>query len=131
MFGRATDEAALLTAARENATDIKSAQGLQEMVLNDLLRDFVLNESLELAHYTQEAFVNKLIPKYPTLSLGVKKAPFYVLAHTKMPAILAEISFVSNRNEEKLLKTKAYRRKIAEAIFSGIKGYIEGKENLP
>ncbi|MBI3358484.1 MAG: N-acetylmuramoyl-L-alanine amidase [Nitrospirae bacterium] len=129
LFGRATDEQALALAARENATDIKSAQGFQEIILNDLLRDFVLNEALELAHYTQEAFVKTLMPSYPTLSLGVKKAPFYVLAHTKMPAILAEISFVSNRVEEQRLQEGSYRQKIAESIFQGIKGYIEAKRN--
>jgi len=129
LFGRATDEGALATAARENATTIKSAQGFQEIILNDLLRDFVLNEALELAHYTQEAFVKLLIPSYPTVSLGVKKAPFYVLAHTKMPAILAEISFVSNRIEEQRLRDKSYRQKIAESIFQGIKEYIEAKRS--
>ena len=129
LFGKATDERSLATAARENATDIKSAQGFQEIILNDLLRDFVLNEALELAHYTQNAFVETLIPIYPTASLGVKKAPFYVLAHTKMPAILAEISFVSNKIEEARLRERSYRQKIAESIFKGIKGYIEAKRN--
>ncbi|MEK7286803.1 MAG: N-acetylmuramoyl-L-alanine amidase [Nitrospirota bacterium] len=129
IFGRATDEMTLALVARENATDIKSVQDLQQMVLNDLLRDFVINEALELAHYTQSSFINKLIPKYPTVSLGVKKAPFYVLAHTQMPAILAEISFVSNKIEEKRLREKSYRHKIAESIFFGIKDYIEGKQN--
>jgi N-acetylmuramoyl-L-alanine amidase len=127
LFGRATDEQSLAVAARENATDIKSAQGFDEVILNDLLRDFVLNESLELAHYTQNAFVERLIPSYPTVSLGVKKAPFYVLAHTKMPAILAEISFVSNKVEEQRLGQKSYRQTIAESIFQGIKEYIEAK----
>ncbi|MEK7702823.1 MAG: N-acetylmuramoyl-L-alanine amidase [Nitrospirota bacterium] len=129
IFGRATDEMTLALVARENATDVKAVQDLQQLVLNDLLRDFVINEALELAHYTQESFINRLIPKYPTLSLGVKKAPFYVLAHTKMPAILTEISFVSNKIEEKRLRDKSYRQKIAESIFSGIKEYIEGKKN--
>jgi N-acetylmuramoyl-L-alanine amidase len=129
LFGRATDAQSLAVAARENATDIKSAQGFQEIILNDLLRDFVLNEALELAHYTQNAFVERLIPRYPTASLGVKKAPFYVLAHTKMPAILAEISFVSNTTEEQRLREASYRQTIAESVFQGIKEYIEAKRN--
>ena len=127
LFGRATDAQSLALAARENATDIKSAQGFQEVILNDLLRDFVLNEALELAHYTQNAFVKTLITSYPTASLGVKRAPFYVLAHTKMPAILAEISFVSNKIEEQRLRERSYRQTIAESILQGIKEYIEAK----
>jgi N-acetylmuramoyl-L-alanine amidase len=128
LFGRATDERALQTAARENATDLKSAKNFQEVILNDLLRDFTINEALELAHYTQDAFEKTLIPDYPTPSLGVKKAPFYVLAHTNMPAILAEISFVSNKVEEKRLRQGAYRQRISESIFKGLKEYIEEKE---
>ncbi len=125
LFGRTTDEAILATAARENETDEAAAKDFQEVILNDLSRDFTLNQALELAHYTQEAFVKTLISEYPTLSLGVKKAPFYVLAHTEMPAILAEISFVSNRVEEGWLRQGHYRKRIAESIFRGIKEYIE------
>jgi len=127
LFGRATSESALATAARENATNLQTTQTFQDVILSDLLRDFTLNESLELAHYTQESFVKTILPQYDTKSLGVKKAPFYVLAHTKMPAILAEISFISNRIEEDRLRQNSYREKIAESIFQGIAAYIEEK----
>ncbi|HLG21181.1 MAG TPA: N-acetylmuramoyl-L-alanine amidase [Candidatus Manganitrophaceae bacterium] len=124
LLGRATDENAIATAARENATSEKAARDFQEVILNDLEREFNLNESLEFAHYTQNAFVENLIPKYPTVSLGVKQAPFYVLANTNMPAILAEISFISNRLEEKRLRNPSYRQKVAEALFNGIERYL-------
>jgi N-acetylmuramoyl-L-alanine amidase len=127
LFGRATNEAALATAARENATNVQTTQDFQDVILSDLLRDFTLNESLELAHYTQESFAKTLIPQYNTKSLGVKKAPFYVLAHTNMPAILAEISFISNRIEEERLRQSSYREEIAESIFQGIRAYLEEK----
>jgi len=128
IFGRATSAAALETAARENATNIETAKNFQDVILNDLLREFTLNESLELAHYTQESFTKKIIPRYNTRSLGVKKAPFYVLAHTKMPAILAEISFISNRIEEERLRQNSYRDDIAESIFQGIYAYLQGQQ---
>lgn len=128
LFGRATDENAIATAARENAASHKDALDFQEVIFNDLERDFTLNESLEFAHFTQNAFIETLIPKYPTDTLGVKRAPFFVLAHTNMPAILAEISFISNPLEEKRLKSANYRQKVAEALFSGIKAYIRSLE---
>ncbi len=127
LFGHTTDQEVLAIAARENATNIKATEDFQKVILGDLLRDFTINESLELAHYTQEAFVKTLISEYRTKSLGVKKAPFYVLAHTEMPAILAEISFVSNRIEEERLRQNSYRQKVAESIFQGIQAYIEEK----
>jgi hypothetical protein len=54
---------------------------------------------------------------------GVKKAPFVVLIGANMPAILAEISFLSNPEEEKKLKTPEQRQKIAEALYAGVSGY--------
>ena len=41
-----------------------------------------------------------------------------------MPSVLAEIAFLSNPTEEKLLRTPEHRQKIAEALFSGISGYV-------
>ena len=131
LLGRATDDTAIATAARENATSPKAALDFQEVILNDLEREFTLNESLEFAHLTQNAFIETLIPKYPTETLGVKRAPFFVLAHTNMPAILAEISFISNPLEEKRLKNPLYRQKVAEALFTGIKKYIHTLEAKP
>ena len=56
-------------------------------------------------------------------SLGVKQAPFMVLIGATMPSVLAEISFLTNRQEAALLKTTTYRQAIAEALFSGISKY--------
>jgi len=124
LLGRASDPAASATAARENAASDEGAFDFQQMILNDLEREFTLNASLELAHFTHEAIVKNLISKYPTPALGVKKAPFYVLAHTEMPAILAEISFLSNRTEEKRLRRADYRQAAAEALYNGVEAYI-------
>ena len=55
--------------------------------------------------------------------LGVKQAPFVVLIGASMPSVLAEISFITNSQEGRLLKTSGYRQKIAEALFDAIRGY--------
>ena len=55
--------------------------------------------------------------------LGVKQAPFVVLIGATMPAVLAEISFVTNAQEAKLLKGTAYRQRIAESLFNAIRKY--------
>lgn len=127
-LGRATDDRAIEVAARENATSEKAARDFQEVILNDLERDFNMNESLEFAHMTEGAFVEQLISKYPTTSLGVKRAPFYVLANTNMPAILAEISFLTHPAEAKRLRSSQYRQKIAEALFKGIERYLDSTQ---
>ena len=54
---------------------------------------------------------------------GVKTAPFVVLIGTQMPAILVEISVLSNEEEVKLLTKEDYRENIALALLQGIKNY--------
>ena len=57
--------------------------------------------------------------------LGVKNARFQVLKGITMPGILIEVGFVSNVNEERLLRTGAYREKLAVGILEGIRDYSQ------
>ena len=57
--------------------------------------------------------------------LGAKGARFQVLKGVTMPGVLIEIGFVSNAKEERLLRTDAYRQKIAEGILEGIRQYSQ------
>jgi N-acetylmuramoyl-L-alanine amidase len=54
---------------------------------------------------------------------GIRQAPFVVLIGATMPSILAEIGFVSNTHDERLLTRNDQRQKIAEALFKGISQY--------
>jgi N-acetylmuramoyl-L-alanine amidase len=53
---------------------------------------------------------------------GVKQAGFVVMSGTQafMPSILVEIGFISNADEEKLLKRASYQKKLAESIYDAI-----------
>jgi N-acetylmuramoyl-L-alanine amidase len=62
--------------------------------------------------------------------LGVKQAPFVVLIGAAMPSVLAEISFVTNPGEAKLLKGTVYRQRIAEALFNAIRKYQASLKNV-
>ena len=55
--------------------------------------------------------------------LGIKGANFYVLKGVCMPAVLIEIGFLSNYNEERMLKNGYYRQQIASAIAEGVGNY--------
>jgi N-acetylmuramoyl-L-alanine amidase len=44
-----------------------------------------------------------------------------------MASILAEVGFISNPDEETLLRRDSYRQSIAEALFQGIKKYVDGR----
>ena len=54
---------------------------------------------------------------------GVKEAQYVVLTGTSMPAILAEVSFVSSPADENNLQSSSYRQRIAEALYKGIARY--------
>jgi N-acetylmuramoyl-L-alanine amidase len=54
---------------------------------------------------------------------GVKKAPFVVLIGAQMPSVLAEIGFITNRQDAALIRTPAYRQKIAESLQAAVVQY--------
>lgn len=55
---------------------------------------------------------------------GVRRARFYVLRHTSMPAVLLEVGFVTGREDAPRLASSAYRTRLAEAIARGILQYV-------
>ena len=55
--------------------------------------------------------------------LGVKQAPFVVLIGAAMPSVLAEVSFVTNSQDAKHLRSSAYRQRIAEALLNAVRKY--------
>jgi N-acetylmuramoyl-L-alanine amidase len=121
----ATDQQAVIVAARENATSEKSISDLQT-ILNDLMMNTKIRESSRLAHQVQQGMVGGANHRYKGIrSLGVKQAPFYVLIGAQMPAVLVEVGFLSNGTERKRLMSKAYQERLAAGICEGIKHYIE------
>jgi N-acetylmuramoyl-L-alanine amidase len=62
--------------------------------------------------------------------LGVKQAPFVVLIGAVMPSVLAEISFVTNKQDGALLKTQIYRQQIAQALLDAILSYQQGLKRM-
>jgi N-acetylmuramoyl-L-alanine amidase len=110
---------ALETASRENAASDRSIHELQDLVKKIMLRDKV-DESRELAQYIQHAMAAR---KSAGTDRGVKQAPFVVLIGANMPSILAEICFISNPQEEKLVKAAENRQAIAQSLFEGVKSY--------
>jgi N-acetylmuramoyl-L-alanine amidase len=121
----ATDQQAVMVAARENATSEKSISDLQN-ILNDLMMNTKIRESSRLAHQVQKGMVGGANHRYKGIrSLGVKQAPFYVLIGAQMPAVLVEVGFLSNDNERKRLVSKAYQERLAAGISEGIKRYIK------
>jgi N-acetylmuramoyl-L-alanine amidase len=62
---------------------------------------------------------------------GVKQAPFRVLIGATMPAVLVELGFMSNPDEEKKLQDPGYRDQLVEALTRAIARYKAQVENRP
>jgi N-acetylmuramoyl-L-alanine amidase len=121
---QATDDEARAAAALENNTlGVENSPGNTAlgMVLWDLAQSQYLSESSKLAETIQEN-LNALLR---IESRGVKQAPFKVLMGATMPAVLVEIGFITNPEEESRLKDGAYREKIAQAIIDSVAAFKE------
>jgi N-acetylmuramoyl-L-alanine amidase len=122
----ATDDESIRVAAMENATSTKNISDLHS-ILNDLLKNAKINESSRLAAFVQSGMISHLASNgYPRIKdKGVKQAPFYVLLGARMPSILVETAFISNREECRLLTTAAFQEHVADSIVRGIRSYIQ------
>jgi N-acetylmuramoyl-L-alanine amidase len=121
----ATDERAVLVAARENATSEKSISDLQS-ILNDLMLNTKISESSKLAHEVQRGVLGQVRKKYDGIrDLGVKQAPFYVLIGAEMPAILVETGFMTNPVERRRLQNRKYLETLADGIVAGVERYMK------
>jgi N-acetylmuramoyl-L-alanine amidase len=118
-----SDPGALEVAARENATSQESVHELRDLIQKIALTEKV-DESRDFAVDVQRAVYARLERATGAQkNRGVKKAPFVVLIGANMPSVLAEISFLSNPRDERLLKRADYREKIAQALARGIVAY--------
>jgi N-acetylmuramoyl-L-alanine amidase len=122
----AADPHAEEVAARENAISAATLKDLQGLVKAITLNNKI-DESRDFASSIHESLVSRVRASHSEVQdRGVRTAPFYVLIGANMPSVLAEISFVSNPEDERLLRTPDHRDKIARSLFDGVKAYLEG-----
>lgn len=110
-------------AALENAVSSKQLSELQN-ILSDIMKNSKIDESRKFAGTVQSSMARGMKKRYKNVKdLGVKKAPFFVLIGAQMPSVLAEIAFLSNKEEEKLLRSDSYLTALATEIANGVEMY--------
>jgi N-acetylmuramoyl-L-alanine amidase/type II secretory pathway predicted ATPase ExeA len=118
-------------AARENALAQSSLHDLPELV-QMIARNAKVAESKVLAGDIQSALATRLeLVSRGETNRGVKRAPFVVLTGANMPAVLSEISFISNASDESLLLESSQRQRVAESLYRGIAAYLDSLNSLP
>jgi N-acetylmuramoyl-L-alanine amidase len=126
----ATNPEAEAVAARENAGSGQTMHKLPEIV-RAIATNNKIDESRDFAEIVQRAMVRRLSQRNKTLrDIGVKQAPFVVLIGAEMPSVLAEMSFVTNKQDASLLKTGAYRQQIAEALLDAVLRYQDSLKRM-
>ncbi|MCI5148100.1 MAG: AMIN domain-containing protein [Candidatus Electrothrix sp. MAN1_4] len=123
----ATHTEAMRVAALENATSTHNMSEMQD-ILSELMQNEKINESSQLAEFVQLNMVNGLKRgSFYVKDLGVKQAPFYVLIGAEMPAILAEIAFITNPKDAQLMKNERYLQTLADYIVAGVLSYVKNQ----
>lgn len=121
-----TDEA-IAIAERENAV-IQLEEGFEERYEQLTDENFILVTMAQSAHArASEVFADivqqEMEKRVSVPNRGVKQAGFLVLVGASMPNILVETAYLSNRDDEKYLRSEKGQQQIAEALFHAIKRY--------
>ena len=88
-----------------------------------ILADMAQNEHLEESYQMATKIQSHLVQATSARNRGVKQANFYVLRGAYMPAVLIELGFMTNPDEEKKLISSAHQNKLARSIVSEIENF--------
>jgi N-acetylmuramoyl-L-alanine amidase len=121
----ADDRYAARLAARENGAIADEATGEEvRRILSDLNALSSAEASRRLAHAVQREVCAGIRGRMGEVrDLGVKSALFYVLLGARMPAVLLETSFISNRSEERRLKSPRFQEEIAASVARAVEEF--------
>jgi len=116
------DDEARVVAAMENAGI--GVVAAENVVPNDevafILWDTAQNEFVAESSYLAQLIDEQLALRLPIRNRGVKQADFVVLKGAYLPAVLIETAFITNPDEENLLKDEAFQSQVADALVEAI-----------
>ncbi len=123
-FGPSNDEKTLRLAQQENAGSEYGLSDFKE-VMERLGKTMKFQESKVFAESIQaKLFLNSRKHREDIQNYGVKRAPFVVLLGVEVPSVLAEVSCLSNSEEERELNSESHRENIATYLAAGIFDYL-------
>ncbi|MGV8059557.1 MAG: N-acetylmuramoyl-L-alanine amidase [Smithellaceae bacterium] len=130
--GAASSEAAKLLAKNENLSDIIGGvpNGEGKADSDQIILNMFQTNTINLSK-TYAANLMRELDRINTLKYkSVQEAPFRVLKLPDIPAVLIETAYISNGEEEKLLKSSNFRKKLALAVVSSAVEYLSGTASI-
>ncbi|MBT6066910.1 MAG: AMIN domain-containing protein [Proteobacteria bacterium] len=123
----ASSEMGKWLAARENASDLAGgvAIGEQEPDLQETLLDMGLDWKLKQSKKLGREILSEIEQIGALHSDQVEEAAFVVLKSVDIPSVLVETGFITNKEEESLLRSTKSQEQISRAIFRGLKRYCD------
>ena len=128
----ATDQAARILADKENLSNIlggafsKPIDLSKDPNLNQILLDLRQNDTMRESFRFAELLLTNLKPINPIKFTSYRQANFIVLKAPDIPSVLTETAFITNREDERLLKRGDFQEKIARTITMTIKNFFDG-----
>jgi N-acetylmuramoyl-L-alanine amidase len=113
-------------AQRENQGSGRSMADMQ-LLTADLMTRAHTEDSARLAAEVERS-LQRSLRKGSGQVKGVRKALFYVLLGARMPAVLCELSFISNARAEKEMRDPKFRERAAEGIAAGVGAYVASRQ---
>jgi N-acetylmuramoyl-L-alanine amidase len=123
----ATDEAARWLAERENAADLLGGVSLADKSnrLASVLLDLSQSASISASMKAADSVLASLERVVPVCKTRVQQAAFVVLKSPDIPSMLVETAYISDLADERRLRNPRGQRRIADAIFRGLRHYFE------
>lgn len=131
--GAASNEAAKLLAHNENLSDIIGGETDIESnnESNPIIMNMFQTNTINLSKIYAETLIKHLHSVNCLKYNIVQEAPFRVLKLPDIPAVLIETAYLSNPQEERLLKQRDFQDNLACAISSSIEDYFTGSDKAP
>ncbi len=128
----ASDAEAKALADKENQADVLAGVnlGVQTPEVSQILMDLTQRETMNLSKKFANIMVRELGKEIRLLNNTHRFAGFAVLKSITVPSVLIEVGYMSNRAEERQLRSKAHRRKVSAGIVKAIDRYFKWQEKL-
>ena len=124
----ASDEAAKEVAKFENEADSRMGIEAEAPELDQILFDMIQADVLVKSQMLAEKCLEKLFGLGTVYDRGVKQAGFVVLKSPRIPSVLVEAAFITNREENKLLKSGKWQGDFGRLLADGVEDYLRGIE---